>query len=209
MSKPTPTSIRLSDPERAAIADLARTQERSESDVIRRLVADGLRRKMERAAHSIKSEYLDALHDPAAVSDLFLRWADAMCAAAGVPGPLGSKYRLREGPQGYLPAPISADRPEINIKQMLAALRSADLEERIAAGIVLATSLGAGFRLTGEDATDFEYLIAPEWSDLIGRAMAGESAAVDELAERITPDLDKAHRPQTAREPSREPEWTN
>lgn len=81
--------------------------------------------------------------------------------------------------------PVTRPAPQVlTMAEMLAGLRSEDMAERILAGCALSTSLGAGLALQGEHREDVENTIGRDLSDLVGKAMAGEAAAVDEL-ERI------------------------
>jgi hypothetical protein len=54
------------------------------------------------------------------------------------------------------------------------------------AGVSLARSLGVGLALSRETSEDVEHLLSPQLTGLLGRAMAGEVAAVDELEATIT-----------------------
>jgi hypothetical protein len=74
----------------------------------------------------------------------------------------------------------------VSVQDMLAGLRSGDLADRIVAGVALARSLGVGLALQREHLEDVEHIIAPELSGLLGRAMAGEVEAVDELTAHVT-----------------------
>jgi hypothetical protein len=76
----------------------------------------------------------------------------------------------------------------VSMADMLAGLRSEDASDRIAAGCALGASLGVGLKLDGETVEDFELILAPQLSTLLGRAMAGDLAAVVELGELVTND---------------------
>lgn len=86
-------------------------------------------------------------------------------------------------------------RPVWTLEEMLAGLRSSEPVARMISGQILATSLGAGCRLAGENPVDFEHILSPALSDLIGRAMAGDGSAVDELERIVTNDFAKAFNP--------------
>lgn len=77
-------------------------------------------------------------------------------------------------------------RPSVSIDDMLAGLRSPDRDSREAHGVMLAASLGAGMRLSGETMEDVEHILAPAVLQLIEAAIEGDAAAVDELAAQIT-----------------------
>lgn len=83
----------------------------------------------------------------------------------------------------------------VSVEDMLAALRSDDIATRISAGVELSRSLGVGLKLAGESVEDVENLIAPELTGLLGRAMAGDVEAVDELQRVVTGSPALAFRP--------------
>lgn len=80
----------------------------------------------------------------------------------------------------------------IGIEDMLTGLRSDNPEHRGASAFLLAKSLGAGFRLTGENVEDVQHILAPASGALLERARDGDGAAVDELQRLITTDPSKA-----------------
>lgn len=101
--------------------------------------------------------------------DLLLCWAAER--GRGTPTPIGE-------------APAA---PRLlTVSDMLAALRSADLAERVAGGLALAQSIGVGLRLAGEMAEDVEHIRGPAVSALLGRAMAGEPEALAELESHLS-----------------------
>lgn len=67
------------------------------------------------------------------------------------------------------------------VEDMLGMLRSEHQAERTVAGCLLAQSIGAGLAIAGEHREDVEFISGPAISDMLGRAIAGESAAVDWL----------------------------
>lgn len=73
------------------------------------------------------------------------------------------------------------------VASMLDGLRRDDLAARVIAGSFLAKSLGAGLALAGERREDVEYLLSPQLSALLVKAMEGDPAAVDELAWIVKP----------------------
>jgi len=88
--------------------------------------------------------------------------------------------------------PITRPEPApsvLTVQAMLQGLRSEDQVDRILSGCALAHSLGTGLALSGEHPEDVEHIVAPELTAMLGRAMAGEAAAVDELESLITSDL--------------------
>jgi len=78
------------------------------------------------------------------------------------------------------------------VQVMLAGLRSVDPDVRFRSGVVLSFSLGQGLKLSDASELDCEHGVGRDLSNLIGRAMAGDSAAVDELETRITNDPARA-----------------
>lgn len=72
------------------------------------------------------------------------------------------------------------------IPDMLADLRSDDLERRIRGMIDLARLIGAGMAIQGMDQLDAEHGVGKDLSALLGRAAAGDSAAVDALEAILT-----------------------
>lgn len=78
-------------------------------------------------------------------------------------------------------------RPIATLADMLNALRSPELVERIAGMKSLSLSLGAGCKIAGETAEDFEHILAPQLSDLLGRAAAtGDPELVDRIEALVT-----------------------
>ncbi len=76
--------------------------------------------------------------------------------------------------------------PVVTVADMLRDLRSDDAATRIRAGLRLAAAIGVGLKLAGEHREDVEHLIGPQLADVLGRAMTGDAAAVDELERLIT-----------------------
>jgi hypothetical protein len=74
----------------------------------------------------------------------------------------------------------------MTVNEMLASLRSSNANTRTVAGKLLALSLGAGLKIAGTPEEDFEHILKPQLSELIGRAMSGDSLAVDALEQCIT-----------------------
>lgn len=109
--------------------------------------------------------------------DEFLAWAIA---------------HRRGEPTAPIPEPPAT---VLTVVDMIQGLRSEDMTERARHGFALASAVGAGLRLSGERSEDVEHLIGPEIASRIGRAIAGESAAVAELAELLTDDARHAFRP--------------
>jgi hypothetical protein len=72
-----------------------------------------------------------------------------------------------------------------SVNQLFGELRHHDIMVRLEAGMRLAQSIGAGLRIRGEHEEDFSHILGPQVSDLLGRSMAGESAAADELERRF------------------------
>lgn len=69
----------------------------------------------------------------------------------------------------------------LTVADMFAGLRSPDVGVRTAAALLLAHSIGAGLRLSGEHVEDVQHLIGPQVVDLLTRAATGDTAAVDAL----------------------------
>jgi hypothetical protein len=93
------------------------------------------------------------------------------------------------------PAP-PAGRPVVTVAAMLAGLKSTDLVTRLEAGVLLAQSIAAGLAVAGEHGLDVEHLLAPQISDLLGKAMYNaDPAAVAELERVLTNDFARARRP--------------
>ncbi len=84
------------------------------------------------------------------------------------------------------PASAAKPLPVVDVRDLIAVLRSPVLADRIKAGLVLAASLGVGLRLAGDHPADVEHLLAPQLGELLGRAMAGDATAVDELARYVS-----------------------
>jgi hypothetical protein len=136
----------------------------------------------------------DEIGWPPRLVDELLGWASAL--GRGRPTPTA-------GPPPR-PDPVSV----LSVADMLAGLRSEEIGERAAAGFRLAVSLGAGLRLSGEEPTDVEYLIGPQLSGLIGRAIAGDDEAASELETVVTADAEHAYRPDDGAT-EEIPPWTN
>ena len=85
----------------------------------------------------------------------------------------------------------------VTVADMIAGLRLPDLEARIAAGALLATALGAGLRIAETTPEDAEWLVFPQLSDLLGRAMAGQAEATDELEKLVTAEASAALLPRS------------
>jgi hypothetical protein len=83
------------------------------------------------------------------------------------------------------PRDESGPPPHVSVADMLDSLRSSDIVVRTLAASMLARSLGTGCALNGEHPEDFELLLAPQLSALLGRAAAGDASAVDELETAI------------------------
>jgi hypothetical protein len=81
--------------------------------------------------------------------------------------------------------------PTILMSDMLAGLRSESDETRLLAGLRLATSLGAGLAMSDASELDAEHGAGKDLSNLLGKAMAGDAEAVDELERVITNDPSK------------------
>jgi hypothetical protein len=162
------------------------------------LAAEGLRSVMTRSNRGIKRQWLDSMTLDS-LPAVFAEWRDGLATELGQPGILGNRFRLVDGPNGSLPERIA---PTATVASLLDALRSPDMVVRIDAGKSLALSIGAGLKLAGETAEDVDNIIGPQLSAILGRAMAGESSAVDELAALVTTDQGRAHRPTTVKEPA-------
>jgi hypothetical protein len=74
----------------------------------------------------------------------------------------------------------------VSVADMLQALRSESITDRLVAGFTLAKSLGIGLRLQGEDELDVTHISGPAISKLIGAAIAGEPEAVEALEQAVT-----------------------
>lgn len=82
----------------------------------------------------------------------------------------------------------------LTVAQLLDLLRSPDAQVRLGAMLLLSYSIGVGLSLGCEHAIDVEHIIAPQLSALLGRAAAGDVAAVDVLAQHLTAALPAAAR---------------
>lgn len=159
-----------------AFANFARMT--GEADVLAvplKLMADGLRKFLAMTRDGIKAEYTDVLLNPNDVAGLFVEWCDGFATKNGWVGPLGNKYTLVEGEYGHMPEPNPAwVAPKVHnlIAAATANLRSPDLKTRIAAG---------GDLVQGLD-------LSPDRAALLGRAIAGDAAAADELAAALAAD---------------------
>jgi hypothetical protein len=76
--------------------------------------------------------------------------------------------------------------PVMSVDAMMVGLRSDNIVVRLRSGFTLARAVGVGLRLQGEDPLDVEFIVGPDISKLIGRAIAGEAEAVEELERHVT-----------------------
>jgi hypothetical protein len=74
----------------------------------------------------------------------------------------------------------------MSVVEMLEGLRSSSPARRMVAGFTLARALGAGLGHQGETREDVEHIIAPAVSSLIGRAIAGDAEALEEIEAHVT-----------------------
>lgn len=79
-----------------------------------------------------------------------------------------------------------------SLEAMLRTLRDPSIGARVLAGNLLAASVGAGMRIAGLSELDAEHGAGRDLSNLIGKAIAGETAAADELERILTTDATKA-----------------
>ena len=75
---------------------------------------------------------------------------------------------------------------ELTLAEMLDGLRSSDMATRVVSGGFLGRAIGAGLKIAGEHEEDVSSMLQPQLADLLSQAMAGEAAAVDELARSLT-----------------------
>jgi hypothetical protein len=72
------------------------------------------------------------------------------------------------------------------LAEMLKELRSSSPSRRMVAGFALARALGFGLALQGEKREDVEFISGPAISSLIGRAVAGDAEALEEIERHVT-----------------------
>lgn len=182
-----------------AVARLAEETGRTESDVVRRfvpgtpwpdvflaaayldddrdplavpalLMAEGLRSILDTTSKGIKRSYTNPIIAPYAIAQLFLEWEDGHATLTGVEGPLGNRFKLVKGPDGFLPEPNPEfDRwpPPEEMAEFTTQLSSGDPATRIEAGARLLRRVRKN---TG-----------PAVWETIGKAVAGDADAVAEL----------------------------
>lgn len=82
--------------------------------------------------------------------------------------------------------------PVRTIADMLADLRSEDLNRRYRGMIDLAKSIGAGMAIQGLDQLDAEFGVGRDLSVLLSKAAVGDAAAVDQLERVLTNKITEA-----------------
>jgi len=154
---------------RAELADVLAMEAMAEGGVgeaIERLVAESLCGRMVRLG-VMSEEGAEALpHNPAFVFEHWRRYLDII-ADQMMPRSVG-------------------------MADMVNGLRADDPEIRFNAGMALARAVGAGLRKSDASAEDVEHGAGRDVSNLIGRAIAGDASAVDELERVLTTDSQDA-----------------
>lgn len=179
---------------------------------VRGVLADGMKHRM--LTDGIDPAFLNL--PPEQMAAYYIGFLDARLDRLGKPGMDGepSRFYLAKPPAGgmwerrgvrlygvlekglcFTPDDATLIGPVLTLADMLRDLRSPDLMTRASAGMAMATSIGAGMRISGMSHEDAEQGVGKDLSDLLGKAMAGESAAADELERVLTNDPSKAPPP--------------